>query len=95
MHSVETTRCSLATFIDEPGLYELVFGSKLPAAKKFRDWLFPQASPSIRKYGQYKLFDNPNNHMFKIENETDLFTYQSCAVHQTVLFRGYLNSWLG
>lgn len=28
--------------------------------------------PSIRKYGQYKLFDNPNNNMFKIENETDL-----------------------
>ena len=28
--------------------------------------------PSIRKYGQYKLFDNPNNNMFKTENETDL-----------------------
>lgn len=74
MHSVKTTRCSLATFIDEPGLYELVSGSKLPAAKKFLDWVFPQASPPIRKYGQYKLFDNPNNHMFKIENETDLHT---------------------
>ena len=28
--------------------------------------------PSIRKYGQYKLFDNSDNNMFKIENETDL-----------------------
>lgn len=34
--------------------------------------MFSKVLPSIRKYGQYKLFDNPNNNMFKIENETDL-----------------------
>ncbi|CAH3189270.1 unnamed protein product, partial [Porites evermanni] len=50
----------------------VVFGSKLETAKKFRNWVFTQVLPSIRKYGQYKLFDNPNNKMFKIENETDL-----------------------
>ena len=60
------------TFIDEAGFYELVFSSKLEAAKKFRDWVFTLVLPSIRKYGQYKMFDNPNNKMFKIENETDL-----------------------
>ena len=26
----------------------------------------------MRKFGYYKLFDNPNNKMFKIENEMDL-----------------------
>lgn len=52
---------------------ELVFKSKLlPIAEKFRDWVFSHLLPSIRKYGQYKLFDNPRNHMFKKENETDL-----------------------
>ena len=50
----------------------VVFGSKLETAKKFCNWVFTQVLPSIRKYGQYKLFDNPNNKMFKIENETDL-----------------------
>ena len=60
------------TFIDEAGFYELVFSSKLETAKKFRDWVFTTVLPSIRKYGQYKMFDNPNNKMFKIENETDL-----------------------
>ena len=60
------------TFIDEAGFYEVVFSSKLEAAKKFRDWVFTTVLPSIRKYGQYKMFDNPNNKMFKIENETDL-----------------------
>lgn len=59
-------------FISEPGFYSLVFTSKLEAAKKFQDWVFSQVLPSIRKYGQYKLSDNPNNLMFKIENETDL-----------------------
>ena len=59
-------------FISKPGFYELIFKSKLPIAEKFRDWVFSTVLPSIRKYGWYKLFDNPKNKMFKIENETDL-----------------------
>ena len=60
------------TIINEPGFYELVFGSKFEFAKKFRQWVFNTVLPSIRKFGYYKLFDNPNNKMFKIENEMDL-----------------------
>ena len=60
------------TFLDEAGFYELVFSSKLEAAKKFRDWVFTTVLPSIRKYGQYKLFDSPWNKMIMIGNETDL-----------------------
>ena len=60
------------TIINEPGFYELVFGSKLEFAKKFRQWVFNTVLPSIRKYGYFKMFDNPNNKMFRIENETDL-----------------------
>ena len=63
---------SMTNFIDEAGFYELVFGSKLEAAKKFRDWVFTTVLPSIRKYGQYKLFDSPWNKMIMIGNETDL-----------------------
>ena len=69
---VETTGWSQTYFIDEAGFYELVFSSKLPAAKKFRDWVFTTVLPSIRKYGQYKLFDSPWNKMIMIGNETDL-----------------------
>ena len=36
------------------------------------DWVFTTALPSIRKYGQYKLFDSPWNKMIMIGNETDL-----------------------
>ena len=60
------------TFISESGFYSLVLSSKLEKAKKFKHWITSQVLPSIRKYGYYKMFDNPNNKMFKIENETDL-----------------------
>ena len=60
------------TFINEPAFYALVFGAKLPTAKKFQDWVFSTVLPSIRKYGQYKLFDSPWNKMIMIGNETDL-----------------------
>ena len=66
------TRGKYCTFINEPGFYELVFGSKLVFAKTFRQWVFTTVLPSIRKYGQYKMFDSPWNKMIVIGNETDL-----------------------
>ena len=60
------------TIINEPGFYELVFGSKLEFAKKFRQWVFNTVLPSIRKYGQYKMFDSPWNKMIMISNEKEL-----------------------
>ena len=44
-------------FIKEAGLYELVFKSRLPAAKIFREWVFDKVLPSIRKYGYYSKID--------------------------------------
>ena len=45
-------------FITEAGFYELVFRSRLPAAKMFRDWVFTKVLPSIRKYGYYKIIES-------------------------------------
>ena len=61
-----------ATFINESGLYQLILSSKKETAKNFRRWVTNEVLPSIRKYGQYKLFNNPKTNQFKIENETDL-----------------------
>ena len=72
---VETTgQVRWCIFVNESGFYSLVLSSKLESAKKFKKWVTSQVLPSIRKYGYYKLFDNPNNKMFKIENEMDLHT---------------------
>ena len=40
-----------SVYVTEPGLYELVFGSHLPAAKEFKRWVFEEVLPSIRKNG--------------------------------------------
>ena len=42
-----------ATLINESGLYALVFGSKLPTAKKFKRWVTSEVLPAIRKHGGY------------------------------------------
>ena len=64
-----------STFINESGLYSLIFGSKLESAKAFKRWVTKDVLPSIRKTGRYDycMNDNYNNTLtFKIENETDL-----------------------
>src|SRR5580704_10306739 len=42
-------------YISEPGVYALIFGSKLPTADAFRTWVFEDVLPSIRKDGHYEL----------------------------------------
>jgi len=39
--------------INESGLYALIFGSKLEAAKEFKHWVTSEVLPNIRKHGMY------------------------------------------
>ena len=41
--------------INESGVYALIFGSKLPTAKKFKRWVTSEVLPSIRKNGSYSI----------------------------------------
>ena len=43
------------TFINESGLYSLIFSSKLPSAKAFKHWVTSEVLPSIRKTGRYAM----------------------------------------
>lgn len=43
----------LANYINESGLYALIFASQLPAAKAFKRWVTSEVLPSLRKTGQY------------------------------------------
>jgi prophage antirepressor-like protein len=40
-------------FVNEPGLYSLILGSRKPEAKQFKRWITHEVLPSIRKTGQY------------------------------------------
>ena len=59
-------------YISEPGLYALIFSSRLETSVLFQNWVFSSVLPSIRKYGYYRHFNNSKNDCFKIENEEDL-----------------------
>lgn len=41
------------TVINEEGLYEVLFDSRKPEAKRFRKWVTSEVLPSIRKHGAY------------------------------------------
>lgn len=50
-----TVNGTALTLIKESGVYSLVFGSKLPSAKKFKRWVTSEVLPSIRKNGSYSM----------------------------------------
>ena len=62
-------------FINESGLYSLIFCSRLESAKNFKRWVTKDVLPSIRKTGRYDYcIDHKYNNTltFKIEDEMDL-----------------------
>lgn len=46
-------RTQEANFLTESGLYAIIFGCKLSAAKKFKRWVTGEVLPQIRKTGSY------------------------------------------
>lgn len=65
-----------AVYINESGMYALVFASKLNSAKSFKDWVTSEVLPSIRKHGKYELtleqeqdYMNQNAKLLEIINE--------------------------
>lgn len=49
--------------VNESGLYNLIFQSRKPEAKKFRKWVTSEVLPSIRKTGSYSVTTKRNNKM--------------------------------
>jgi prophage antirepressor-like protein len=46
-------RMQFTNFINESGLYALIFGSKKESAKTFKRWVTHEVLPTLRKTGQY------------------------------------------
>lgn len=84
-----------AIFINESGLYSLIFSSKLPTAKKFKRWVTSEVLPSIRRSGGYvqsgretEFLANPDSpiysHIRNLENSIALLQKQvmslSCSI---------------
>lgn len=60
------------TLINESGVYDLIFGSNLPSAKKFKRWVTSEVLPQIRKHGMYATDELLNNPDLLIEVATKL-----------------------
>lgn len=43
------------SYVNESGMYALIFGSKKPQAKHFKHWVTSEVLPTIRKTGQYQI----------------------------------------
>ena len=54
-HSINTKQHPNTIFINESGLYKLIFKSKMKKAKIFTNWVTNDVLPSIRKFGYYKI----------------------------------------
>ena len=60
-HCKGVTKCDTLTnggkqelsFIPESDVYRLAFGSKLPTAEQFTDWVTSEVLPTIRRHGAY------------------------------------------
>lgn len=53
--------------VNEPGLYQLIFGSKLEAAERFQRWVYEEVLPSIRKNGFYIKDDLTPNQVARLQ----------------------------
>ena len=58
LHNLEVIdsmgRAQKTNFVNESGLYALIFNSRLEKAKEFKHWVTSEVLPSIRKTGKYE-----------------------------------------
>ncbi|MFD8919424.1 Bro-N domain-containing protein [Streptomyces sp. NPDC059569] len=49
----------MLSYVNEPGLYSLVLGSRKPQAKAFKRWITHEVIPALRKHGSYSAAPKP------------------------------------
>lgn len=75
---------SKTTFVNESGLYALVFGSKLTAAKKFKRWVFDEVLLNARKLSNIKglePYEPHNEALVEVKNNQIVTDSRSIAEH--------------
>ncbi len=71
--------------INESGLYNSIFGSKLPSSKDFKLWVTREVLPSIRKTGSYSIPKETSEKSHQTETlDLDFYTQQSEKIFKLV-----------
>lgn len=68
-----TSGVQTMTFVNESGLYSLIFGSKLYSAKVFKKWVTSEVLPTIRKHGVYATPQTIDNLLADPDNAIKVF----------------------
>lgn len=68
-----TSGVQTMTFVNESGLYSLIFGSKLDSAKVFKRWVTSEVLPTIRKHGVYATPQTIDNLLADPDNAIKVF----------------------
>ena len=77
------------SYINESGLYELIFTSRKPEAKAFKRWVTHEVLPAIRKTGSYSVhqqqpaLQGPSK-QGSIEESMDRFTAELAALRKKI-----------
>ena len=73
------------SYVNESGMYALIFGSKLPKAKEFKKWVTSEVLPQIRRTGTYMSAEEKEA---RLENYRDLYSIvyrtESCTAPKHV-----------
>ena len=84
--SQNTTGFTSVDLITESGVYSLIFGSKLPNAKKFKRWVTSEVLPAIRKTGSYQLPQTPEELLSLTVQATNHLTKRMNTVEEDIDF---------
>ena len=80
-------RVQYPIFINESGLYALIFGSKLKKAREFKRWVTSEVLPALRKTGHYEVAADQSVNQLLAEFGDFKITY----VQQMVEFKDALD----
>ena len=69
--SIPLKRGGRITVLEEGGVYQLAFSSKLDSAKRFRRWIFEEVLPSIRRDGGYIDKNLTNEQLARLQSQLD------------------------
>ena len=58
-------------FINEAGVYSLIFSSKVKEAKSIRDWIAHDVLPKIREFGEYKINEKQKEQLKELQEKYD------------------------
>lgn len=80
----------LMTWVNESGMYALIFGSKLPSAQAFKRWVTSEVLPALRNQGHYEIVKrNKENEL--TDKETQLI---KDFLYRMTNFVGYTQSYI-